>query len=442
MRQRRRPLLWALLAVVTLTAACEANASPGGAATAPTSISEPDNVQATAETGPSMHMAWPDGAGIEPTVITVPAPADARPAHVEIERTLDYDMTTGPIPTVRAISLEGVALVDSMDAAAFDTDTWTLTATTPVNLWTDSGLEPVGDTTALVPGDPHRQVISGAFVSETVTWKETASTDMFQSDWRMFRRDIDGGEVEVLARSEQVHPEGRLPRAVGGPMLAPFGDRVAWHTTYAREDGTLRTKLVSVPATGGELRDEADLVAMPEGVDDGWVVLRMIDQTVAGAEEGWEIQDANTVASIDLIEPGGSARPLVVFPRGTSGNTWGIAEIAAGGGDVYAWVASDGEVYTASLDGETVVRLRQADGLQPVPHSLAVCDERVIWSAAGTEDGAGSATYLFDPADGQVTRLPSGSSVGDNVCGGSYIAWTETDIEDPDARTLILVRQQ
>lgn len=444
MRQRRRPLTWALLAVVALSAtACEAGTAPGGAATAPATAREPDTEESVTPPGLTAdpRLAWPDGSPVQVADIDVPMPADVEGAQVEVVRTLEYDRETGPVPSVRAVSPDGIALVDSMDPAAFDMDTWTLKATTPVNVWTDHGLEPLGDTTALIPDDPHRQVISGAFVGDTVIWKETASTDLFVSDWRMFRSDTEGGDIALLARSEQVHPEGQLPRAVGGPMLTPSGNRVGWHTTYVREDGTLRTKLVSVPATGGELRDEADLVAMPEGVDAGWVALRMIDQTVAGAEEGWEIQDPNAVASIDLIEPGGSARTLVEFPGGT-GKTWGIAEIAAGGGDVYAWSTSDGYVYASSVDREQVMRLRHPSDMQPAPHSLAVCNERVVWSvSAGTEEGA-PATYLFDLTDEQVTRLPSESSLGNTVCGGPYIAWSEMALEDPDAHTLTLARQQ
>lgn len=441
MRQRRRPFLWALLVAVALSTACEADTAPGGAATAAATSSGPSGEAPSAPevAEPDVHIARPDGTAVDLIDIEVPSPAEAGEAQVDIVRTFDFDGLAGPVPSVRAISQEGVALVDAMDPAAFDMETWTLNATTPVSLWTESGMEPVGDTTSLVPGDPHRQVISGAFVGDSVVWKETASIDMFLSDWRMFRRDIDGGDVELLARSEQVHPEGDLPRAVGGPALTRSGDRVAWHTSYPRDDGTWRTKLLSVPGAGGELREEADLAAMPEGVADGWVVLRMVDRSVDGAEKSWEIQDPNSVASIDLIEPGGQAHTLVTFPGGT-GQAWGVAQIAAGGGDVYAWSASDGHAYVSTVDSTEAVRLVQPPGTQVVPHSLAVCDERVVWSAGGIEEEAPAVTYVFDPADRQITRLPSEHSLGTTVCGGRYIAWTEVALDDIDARTATLAR--
>lgn len=438
-------MLWALLAVVAFSTACEADASPGGAASAPAATTEPiDDQSMTPDTDPHALMAWPDGETVEIADIDVPAPGQARTAHVELLRTMDFNAMAGGTLTVRAVSAGGVALVDSMDPEAFDLDTWMLNATTPVSLWTDSGLEPVGDTTGLVPGDPHRQVIGAAFAGETVTWQETASTNLFVSDWRMFRRDLDGGNVELLARSEQVYPDGNLPGAVGNAMLVPSGDRVGWHTTFAREDGTLRTRLVSVPAEGGDLRQEADLVAMPEGVADGWVALRMVDQSVPGAEEGWQIQDPNTVASIDLVEPGGSARALIEFPGGADGTSysWGIAQLAAGGGEVYAWSASDGQAYAASVDGSRVVRLRQPPGMEVVPHSLAVCDERVVWSAADAAEESPAVTYLFDPTDEQITLLPSENGLGNATCGGSYIAWTEVSLDDIDVRSINLARQQ
>lgn len=442
MRQRRRPLLWAVLAALALSTACEADASPGGgAASDPATSTQPSG----GEPSPSLdeqgaRIAWPDGTAVDLGFLDVPTPEGASEAQVDIVRSIDYDARIGPVPSIRAISPNGVALLDFIDPAAFDMETWTLNATTPVSLWTDKGTEELGDTTTFIPGDPHRQVISGGFVGDSVTWKETASINMFTSDWRMFRRDLDGGDIELLARSEQVHPDGGLPRAVGGPALTASGDRVAWHTSYLRDDGSWRTKLVSVPGAGGELRDEADLVAMPEGVTDGWVVLRMIDRTVAGAETGWEIQDPNAVASIDLVEPGGEVRVLVEFPGGT-GAEWGVSQIAAGGGEVYAWSASDGDVYVSSVEGVEVLRLRQPAGMHVVPHSLAVCDERVVWSAADIEEEAPAITYVFDPADGQITRLPSEHSLGNAVCGGPYIAWTEVSVDDFDAQTAILVRQ-
>jgi len=384
-------------------------------------------------------MTRPDGTAVEFTDIEVPPASQADAAQVEIAREQDYDVVTGPVLTVRALSPDGVALVDSMDPAAFDTDTWVLNATTPVNLWTENGLQPVGDTDGLIPEDEHRQVLNAAFAGDSITWLETASIDLFVSDWRIFRRDLNGGEVELLARSEQVHPEGQLPLAVGDAVLAPAADRVGWHTTYVREDGTLRTKLVSIPADGGDLRDEADLVAMPAGAEDGWVALRMIDQSVAGAEEGWEIQDPNAAASIDFIEPGGQARALVEFPGGTS-DLWAVARIAAGGGDVYAWAMNDGHIYVSSVDGSDVFRLTQPSDVQVVPHSLAVCGERVAWSVA-PEEGSPTVTYLFDPADGEIALLPSENSLGNTTCGGPFVAWTEIALDDPEAHALTLARQ-
>lgn len=450
MRQRWRFVLGALLPLVVLTAACEEGAGPEGAATVPTVLAEPDGDESVAPAIPhadasvTAEMAWPDGRAVDVIDIVVPAAEDATVADVEVVRTIDFNGMTGESLTVRAVSADGAALFDAMDREAFDMEAWGLNATSPVHLWTEIGLEPVGDTTELVHGDPHRQVISGALVGDALTWHETASVDMFVSDWRMFRRNVDGGDVELLARSEQVHPAGDLPTAVGDAKLAPSGDRVGWHTTYARDDGTLRTRLVSVPTAGGELREEADLVAMPEGVADGWVVLRMIDQSVPGAEKGWEIQDPNTVAGIGLVEPGGGSRTLVELTGGADGTTesWGLAQLAAGGGEVYAWTASDGHAYAATVDGRTVTRLRQPPGMEVVPHSLAVCDELVVWSAAGPAEESPVFTYLFDPASEEIALLPSTNSLGQTTCGGSYIAWTEISPHDVDERTLTLARHR
>lgn len=424
---RRRPTSALTVAVLlALVGATACGTGPGeelrDGATPSQPTAQPTQSQEATHPTMSGHVAGPEGERLPFTDLEVREPGSAEQPSVEILKTLNYTWAEDPTVTVSAVAPDGRALVSSMNQSDFDQSTFTLQATSPVSLWADDGLESLGSTEELIPGDPHRQVLDAQFVNDSVVWQETSSTDLFVSDWRMFRHDLDGGAPQLVARSEQVFPAGSLPMAVGRPVLAAVGNRVGWHTTYEREDGTLRTKVVSVPAAGGELRTESEIAAMPAGAADGWVTLRMIDETVEGAEGGWEIQAPRRASGIDLIEPGGDVVPLITFPGGTDDN-WAVAKIAADE-HAYAWVAP-GEVYVATIGSDTRHRLHHSPDVTVDPHSLSVCGQRVLWVTVSGESIA--AIYVFDLESGQISTLPANNPVASVACGGDYVSWTDIE---------------
>ncbi len=373
---------------------------------------------------PVASLTGPDGSALVVTELSLPAAQDAPEARVEVLRTLPEgeDGTVTPY----AVSSSGEVLVSTFAPDSFDAGALELLATTPVHLWTEDGLVPLGSTGALVPGDPHRQVVSATFADGSPAWHETTGVQVGTSDWRMFARR--GDAPALLARSEQVVP-AELPGLVGHPQLAAAGDRVGWETVEEREDGTLRTRLVSVPAAGGELRVEAELAAMPAGTAAGWVTLRLEDRDVAPVDEDGQPLEAAAGTSIDLVAPGGVARTLVEL------DGLPVSQLAAGGGEVLAW-SDETDVHVGTTVGSVVHHLLPAPGTSVVPWSLAVCDERVVWAAAPADGPA--TTYVFDPATGAVGVLPAVPGDGGTVCGGPYLAWTQAD--DDGERVVTLAR--
>ena len=433
----------AALVLVLGTAACEADTT-GDDSDQPrgepqTETSQPDTA-AAAGSG-SEQIAGPNGQALSFTDVEVPSPDKASEASLVVERTLDDEADIDATVGVLAVAPDGDVLVSRSHRSDYDAASEQLIASGRVGIWTVDGIEDLGSTEDLVPGDPYRQVVSGVFADGSVAWKETASVNLGTSDWRMFRHDLDGGAPEVLARSEDVFPAGGLARAVGGSILATVGNRVAWHTTYEREDGTLRTKVVSVPVSGGELRTEADLVAMPAGADAGWVTLRMVDATVEGVAKDYQIQDPRRASGIELLEPGGTARELIRFPLGTD-DDWAVGRIAAGG-DIYAWDMGE-HVYVASIDGSVAYRLIQPEGATLDPYGLAVCDSRVAWSVTSGQGEGPNDIFVLDPQTGEVFLLPTENNPsGDITCGGEHIAWTEIeDSNGTDIYTVTLARWQ
>lgn len=407
---RHRLVALGMLAVLAASACDDAE---------PTAVPAAPSAQAaevaTAGQGPrptAPGLTGPDGSPVVTTERGLPGVPDAPEAAVEVVRTLSYREGEDATVTPHAVASSGEVLVSISEPGSFDAGTMELLATTAVQLWTETGLEPVGSTETLVPGDAHRQVVGAVFADGAPAWHETMNVQAGTSDWRMFARPADA--PVLLARSEQLFPAGELPDFVGHPRLAAAGDRVGWETAAVWEDGTLRTRLVSVPVTGGELRVEAELAAMPAGVAGGWVTVRLEDRDVAGVDEDGLPLAAHT--SIDLVAPGGEARTLVEL-RGLT-----VSQVAAGGGEVLAW--TDGtDVYVGTTGRPAVQRLAGAPGTSVAERSLAVCGERVVWAAAPAD--APATTYLLDPATGAVAEPPTVPGDGTVVCGGPYLAWTQ-----------------
>ncbi|MBD8060917.1 hypothetical protein [Oceanitalea stevensii] len=370
----------------------------------------------------------PDGSPLSVTELSLPAPQDAPEAGVEVVRTLSYREGEDPTVTPSAVSPSGEVLVSTFAPGSFDAGALELLATTPVHLWTEDGLDPLGSTEDLVAGDAHRQVVSGTFAGESPAWHETTGVQVGTTDWRVFASA--GGAPVLLARSEQVVPDTERAGLAGHPRLTASGDRVGWETVQAREDGTLRTRLVSVPVSGGELRVEAELATMPAGVADGWVTLRLEDRDVVGVDEDGDAQEPAAGTSIDHVTPGGDARTLVELDGAP------VLELAAGGGEVVAWT-DEADVFVGTTEGPEVQRLLAVPGTSVVPWSLAVCAERVVW-AASPADGP-STTYVFDPATGEVSALPTVPGDGTTVCGGPFLAWTQLD-DDAGEHVVTLAR--
>ncbi|WP_454085216.1 hypothetical protein [Georgenia sp. Marseille-Q6866] len=371
-------------------------------------------------------LSGPDGSPLAVTELSLPAPQDAPEAGVEVVRTLPYREGEDPTVTPLAVSPSGEVLVSTFAPGSFDAGSLELLATTPVHLWTGTGLQPLGRTEAL--GEAHRQVVSGTFAGESPAWHETTGVQIGTTDWRVF---ASAGDAPVLlARSEQVVPDTERAGLAGHPSLTASGDRVGWETAQAREDGTLRTRLVSVPVSGGELRVEAELATMPAGVAGGWVTLRLEDRDVVGVDADGDAQAPAAGTSIDLVTPGGDARTLVELDGAS------VLELAAGGGEVVAWT-DEADVFVGTTEGPEVQRLLAVPGTSVVPGSLAVCGERAVW-AASPADGP-STTYVFDPATGEVSALPTGAGDGTTVCGGPFLAWTQLD-DDGGEHVVALAR--
>lgn len=370
-------------------------------------------------------LAGPDGSPLELTELSVPAADGAAEVTVEVLRTLTYREGEDASVTPLAVSPSGEVLVSSMEPGTFDAGALEMLATMPVDLWTADELVALGSTEGLVPGDAHRQVVGGTFAAGLPAWHETTGLQVGTSDWRMVAQSADG--PALLARSEQLFPAGELPGLAGHPRLTAVGDRVGWETAEQREDGTLRTRLVSVPVTGGELRTEAGLATMPVAAADGWVTVRLEDRDVVAVDEDDERLAAQT--SIDLVTPGGEARALVEL------SDLQVSQLAAGSGQVVAW-ADEEEVYVGTTGGSAVQRLVAAAGTSVVPWSLAVCDEHVVWGAFAADGTA--TTYVLDPASGDIGALPAVPGDTAVVCGGPYLAWTQTD--DGGERVVTLSR--
>lgn len=414
------------MAVVLVTACvgCTPDApvpSSSAPSTEPSAASPSTPVEAApvASAG-ARDLLWPDGSVVGGPTLGV---SEARVATKS-----DYTVvgevgsrSRGSVVHPFAVLPGGALLVEVGPVDNYDEAADRLKEPAQMGLWEDGAFRSFGSTADAVPGDDPRQTYGAVASDGAVAWAETASTNLFTSDWRIFTHDLDAGGAPVLvAQAEDVYAQGDLPLAVGQPGPVIHGDRVYWQTTYQREDAAFRPTIVSTELGGGDLRTELDLGAMPASVDAGIVVQRMHDVTVEGADDAWGIQDPRRSTGIALIDDGGETRDILAFAEVTD-DDWFVRELA-GGGDTVA-LAMDHSLVVLGVEGGEVVRFDLPPGSRA--GSLAVCGDRVTWTDVDRVEGSGTRQYVYNTATSDFVAVDTPQNSALSGCAGDIIYWTE-----------------
>ncbi|QIK82518.1 hypothetical protein [Sanguibacter sp. HDW7] len=351
--------------------------------------------------------------------------ADARTptiGEVELVETMERD---GTYVDLKSLGSDGTHVVALHDARAAGS------AATTLARWTRGTVTPLDN--ALSTG--------GAWTSATahtegdIVWAEDTAEDYFANAWRIFASPFPKGwSPRLLADSAGVVPEG-APAAVGTAVPVISAERVWWHAAYEREDGQLRTRVVSVPLAGGDLREELVQAALPTAVDGGVVVAVMADVT---ADDGSR-QHPRAVTGLAKIDASGGVSEIVRFdPVGGDDRlihpVLGAAQsLVVGLADRLTVIPVDGTGPGLEIQGPEGTTLA----------GVAACGNVATWTYTTDASSVSTDQYLLDLVTHDLVRVPVEHGNSRSHCAGDLVAWDEfprgADLDDVDTRTVTKV---
>ncbi|MDO5678258.1 MAG: hypothetical protein Q4G35_12210 [Propionibacteriaceae bacterium] len=278
-----------------------------------------------------------------------------------------------------------------------------------VGLLRDDGTVNLFDDTESVRSDGFlRQTYAGDMDERWAVWMETSSRNMFESNWRLFAHEIDGGQPILVAAAEDQRATATevLPLVGGDPFPRLSQGLVWWWTATEQPDGSFRVRVLAADPAGGGAKE-----MLPQGygispVADGVVAVELTDAP--------QVETSPQQRGLVLIDVSGALTDLVL--------------VAPGSGGIRA-VASDDDI-VAIFIGDAVLILNtsgQPLAQIPIPEDravweLAVCSGQVAFVPA-TSGGDGERVFIYD-TDTLTLSLIDVPDAGPSVdCSDDRVSW-------------------
>lgn len=262
-----------------------------------------------------------------------------------------------------------------------------------------------------------RQIYAGDTDARWWVWMETSSVDLYQSNWRLFAREKDGGEPRLIAAAEDqlVESKGYVPLLEGDPIPRLSEGLVWWWTATESPDGSFHPRILAVDPAGGEPREMLPLGGRLAPVKGGVVAVRL--RRADGPDAEREFMDTGLV----LIDTAGGVRDLIRYsPTWEAEQPWFLTALAADG-DIVA--LSIGEtVWVIRTDGTPVARI-------PVPgdrdvQELAVCGGKVAFAPYSDLSG-GDKVMIFDTSTKDLSEIDAPHAQPDVMCTKDRLLWAQ-----------------
>ncbi|WP_165375489.1 hypothetical protein [Sanguibacter massiliensis] len=431
-----------LLAAVTLTTACtpEAPRPPAAAtpsATGTATSSGPAQLPAPTENAEKPRaLLDPGGRVLDVGWVPVASQVDAREG--ETYEVLDTVRSEGGcVERIGAeVVLGGGATVVRIGPK--EACTWDGGSRLPANdrigvRRADGTLRRFPTTEGLVPGDDPRQITAVAASSTHVVWAETASTDLFHDDWRLFAARLDDGVPHLVAMAEDF-TGGKEPLTFFEVQLAVGADRVWWSTAPADGEGPPVVVSRRLDGTG-----PIDVVAKASDslvvTSDGLVVRTLTEvSTMSQDDQGEPAAELMWRGTGLAVVADNEATPLLsIDTTETLGAEEELGELSSDGSRV-AFAVGDA-AYAMNLSSTTLVGVH-GGGVKPSTEigdefreattiaSTALDEARLVWSFGG---GAGATTppvYVLDLDTDALARIVVEENAGEVKATAGSIAWS------------------
>nr|WP_159087499.1 hypothetical protein [Tessaracoccus timonensis] len=294
-----------------------------------------------------------------------------------------------------------------------------------VGLLYDNQSSKLFDSTAHIRSDGlARQTYAGDIDDNWAVWMETSSTDLSQSNWRLFSQRISGGTPRLVAAAEDQLSSGasEVPLLGGDPVPKLSAGLVWWWTATQQQDGTFGVRVLAADPARGEPKEMLASGYYVSPIDGGIVAVQL--------EHTPESHNGTNYKEVGVVRIDGSGRVTNVIRYSTTEaeeeeEGVGVSELASGG-DVVAALIQD-NIIIVRANGAPIARI-------PLPLNtevgeLAVCSGKVAFipTAMG---GEGDKVFIFDTATGTLSAMKAPHAYSSVMCSKTRLAWGQ--LEEPD----------
>ncbi|WP_297742424.1 hypothetical protein [uncultured Tessaracoccus sp.] len=294
-----------------------------------------------------------------------------------------------------------------------------------VGLLYDNQSSKLFDSTAHIRSDGlARQTYAGDIDDNWAVWMETSSTDLSQSNWRLFSQRLSGGTPRLVAAAEDQLSFGasEVPLLGGDPVPKLSAGLVWWWTATQQQDGTFGVRVLAADPAGGEPKEMLPSGYYVSPIDGGVVAVQL--------EHTPESHNGTNYKEVGVVRIDGSGRVTNVIRYSTTKaeeeeEGVGVSELASGG-DVVAALIQD-NIIIVRANGAPIARI-------PLPLNtevgdLAVCSGKVAFAPTpmGSE---GDKVFIFDTATSTLTAMKAPHAYSAVMCSKTRLAWGQ--LEEPD----------
>ncbi|MEU8265260.1 hypothetical protein AB0C02_32225 [Micromonospora sp. NPDC048999] len=303
------------------------------------------------------------------------------------------------------------------------TGNWTIAiGQTSVGLWNSKGFRPFPLPAGY--GGPPRQTAGGVERDGVVVWSETASTDLYFFDWRVYAYDSASRKTSLLGDSSAMAPKARLPLGPGNgePVI---GDGAAyWSTTYPTgDDREFGVRIMTRPLTGdGALKVAVTQAKFPASDGGDLFYVRSHDVAPGFPSGRYEIHRRTSAGADQVVAAGalGAEQEVSKLVVGGDRLAWVVSSPADEKSTLYLWTAATNEAVAFPLEHSA-----------PWTMYLSLSPSLLAWSNGSASGDAGQ--YVYELGDQRLWRLGTVDGYSIVYGNGAAVAWSELTADNVSA---------
>ncbi|HEY9373981.1 hypothetical protein [Streptomyces sp.] len=264
--------------------------------------------------------------------------------------------------------------------------------------------------------DQPRQAVYADERDGTVTWTESASTNLYVFDWCVFAYSPKTRTTTLLGSSATFAKGKEMPEAPGTSAPSLGNGKVYWATAYPtsgeREFGV---RIVTRPLSGeGEVATVAEGGKLPRAAGDAVYYVRSEDVAPGFPKDRYEIHRVGPDGRDTVVTSGPLAAGRQVSALTVSGNhvSWVVAAPEQESGTLYSLDTTTKKAVTFTLGHAAPPTMF----LRSTPQVLA-------WGNGSAAGDAGQ--YVYDFARGRLWRLGTEDGFSVVYAKGDVLAWSK-----------------